>query len=144
MSTESATLAAIRNALGRRRDTRTFRNNIGTLQDKDGRYVTYGLCTGSGDLIGWRSIVIGPEHVGLLMARFLSIECKSATGRLTPEQRAWMDAVLRAGGLAGVARSVEDALGIVKDADAAAPPAAALPNAQPERASTGTSNGSGT
>jgi hypothetical protein len=34
---------------------------------------------------------------------------KTATGRLRPEQRQWLDAVQSAGGIAGVARSVEDA-----------------------------------
>jgi hypothetical protein len=43
------------------------------------------------------------------VAVFTSIEVKSATGRLRPEQRQWMEAVQAAGGIAGVARSVEDA-----------------------------------
>lgn len=111
--TESTTLAAIRYQLGRRRDTRAFRNNVGTLRDESGRYVTYGLAVGSGDLIGWRSIVIGPEHIGMLMAQFLSIEAKSARGRLTPEQVAWMEAVKRAGGIAGCCRSADEALALV-------------------------------
>jgi len=40
---------------------------------------------------------------------FTSIEVKTPTGRLRPEQRQWIDAVTAAGGIAGVARSVEDA-----------------------------------
>ena len=43
------------------------------------------------------------------MAVFTSIEVKTATGRLRPEQRQWLEAVQAAGGIAGVARSVEDA-----------------------------------
>jgi hypothetical protein len=89
--------------------TRVFRNNTGTLRDANGRPVTFGLCKGSADLIGWRTVTITPEMVGQQVAVFTSIEVKTATGRLRPEQQQWLDAVQAAGGIAGVARSVEDA-----------------------------------
>ncbi len=73
----------------------------------------FGLCKGSADLIGYRSIAITPDMVGTTVAVFLSIEVKTATGKLRPEQQQWLDAVQAAGGIAGVARSVEDALRIV-------------------------------
>ena len=88
---------------------RLFRNNTGTLKDQNGRPVTFGLAKGSSDLIGWRTVTITPEMVGSTVAVFTSIEVKSATGRLKPEQQQWLDAVQAAGGIAGVARSVEDA-----------------------------------
>ena len=69
----------------------------------------FGLCKGSADLIGWTTRTITPEMVGTQVAVFTSIEVKTATGRLRPEQRQWLDAVQAAGGVAGVARSVEDA-----------------------------------
>ena len=47
--------------------------------------------------------------VGQQVAVFTSIEVKSPTGRVRPEQQQWIDAVQAAGGIAGVARSVEDA-----------------------------------
>jgi dihydroxyacid dehydratase/phosphogluconate dehydratase len=47
--------------------------------------------------------------VGQQVAVFASIEVKTPTGRIRPEQRAWMETVQAAGGIAGVARSVEDA-----------------------------------
>jgi hypothetical protein len=93
-------------------DTRVFRNNTGTLRDQHGRPVSFGLCKGSADLIGWRTVTITPEMVGTQVAVFTSIEVKTATGRLRPEQQQWLDAVQAAGGIAGVARSVEDALRI--------------------------------
>ena len=96
-------------------DTRVFRNNTGTLRDANGRPVQFGLAKGSADLIGWRTITITPEMVGQQVAVFTSIEVKSATGRLRPEQQQWLDAVQAAGGIAGVARSVGDALRIVTD-----------------------------
>jgi len=94
-------------------DTRLFRNNTGTLRDQHGRPVQFGLCKGSADLIGWKRVTVTPEMVGQQVAVFLSIEVKTPTGRLRPEQKQWLDTVRAAGGIAGVARSVEDALRIV-------------------------------
>jgi hypothetical protein len=71
--------------------------------------VQFGLCKGSADLIGYRSITITPEMVGQQVAVFASIEVKTPTGRIRPEQQQWLDTVQAAGGIAGVARSVEDA-----------------------------------
>ena len=88
---------------------RLFRNNTGTLKDANGRPVQFGLCKGSADLIGWRTITITPDMVGTQLAVFTSIEVKSPTGRVRPEQKTWMDAVQAAGGVAGIARSVKDA-----------------------------------
>ena len=94
-----------------RGSARLHRNNVGRLPDpRTGRWVEFGVGgKGAGDLIGWRTITITPEMVGQRVAVFTSIEVKSATGRLRPEQRQWMEAVQAAGGIAGVARSVEDA-----------------------------------
>ena len=87
---------------------RLFRNNTGSLLDKNGRPVQFGLCKGSADLIGWTSRTITPEMVGQKIAVFTSIEVKSTSGRVKPEQQQWLDAVLKAGGIAAVARSVAD------------------------------------
>ena len=90
--------------------TRLFRNNTGTLRDQHGRPVQFGLARGSADLIGYRTITITPEMVGQQVAVFTSIEVKTpAGGRIRPEQQQWLEAVQAAGGIAGVARSVEDA-----------------------------------
>ena len=93
---------------------RLWRNNTGTLPDRQGRPVRFGLCKGSSDLIGLRTITIGPEHVCQTMAVFAAVEVKSATGRPTPDQRAFIDTVQSMGGLAGIARSVEDAAAILQ------------------------------
>lgn len=76
---------------------RLFRNTVGVLQDRNGKYVRYGLCPGSSDLIGWRAD-----------GRFLAIEVKANT-KATDEQVAFIDAVRAAGGLAGIAHSVDEA-----------------------------------
>ena len=93
---------------------RLFRNNVGKLPDpRTGRLVAFGLAPGSADLIGWRSVVVTPDMVGQRVAVFASVEVKSARGRLRPEQAAWLAAVQAAGGIAGVARSPEEAAEIL-------------------------------
>ena len=93
---------------------RLFRNNTGTLRDINGRPVTFGLCKGSADLIGWRTVTVTPEMVGQQIAVFTSIEVKSSSGRVKPEQQQWLNAVAGAGGIAGIARSVGEAMDILQ------------------------------
>lgn len=90
-----------------------MRNNVGTLRDIHGTYVRYGLCVGSSDLIGWLPVTITAEMVGRQLAVFCAIEAKTATGRVSPEQRAFLAAVERAGGIARVVRAVEDLNGLL-------------------------------
>jgi hypothetical protein len=100
----------IRLAIGTRPEARIFRNQVGSLPDpRTGRLVTFGLARGSADLIGWRSITVTPAMVGTRLAIFTSIEVKTPTGRVRPEQQAWLETVQQAGGIAIVARSVPDA-----------------------------------
>ena len=98
---------------------RLWRNNTGTLRDQHGRPVTFGLCPGSADLIGFHSVTITADMVGQQLAVFAAVEVKSPTGRPTPEQTAFLEHVTAAGGLAGIARSVEDAEMILRKTDAA-------------------------
>jgi hypothetical protein len=95
-------------ALGGHPGIRVFRNNVGLARFPDGSTVRYGLCPGSADLIGWREVTITPEMVGTKVAQFLSVECKAPKGRTTDKQDAWFFAVKRGGGVALVARSVDD------------------------------------
>ena len=114
-----------------RGDTRLFRQNVGqgwqgtrdliaenrikamgggdVVVLRNPRPLIAGLCKGSSDLIGWRTVEVTPDMVGQRLAVFAAIEVKSATGRPTPEQTAFLAAVRDAGGVACVARSVEDA-----------------------------------
>ena len=105
----------IRLALGTRQDVRLFRNQVGQLPDpRTGRPVQFGLAKGSADLVGWKKVTITPDMVGQEIAVFASIEVKTPGGRPTPNQKAWLTAVENAGGIAGVARSVEDATDIIE------------------------------
>jgi hypothetical protein len=130
---EQQTQQQIRLALGRG-PARLFRNNVGTgwagqatkiqrrgmvavepgdVIVRQGRPVQFGLAKGSSDLIGLRSVTIGPEHVGQTLAVFVAVEVKSAKGRTTAEQGAFIEQVTAMGGLAGVARTVGEAAAIL-------------------------------
>jgi hypothetical protein len=108
--------------------TRLWRNNVAqawtgnatriakpttvTLQPGDvvirqARPLHAGLCTGSSDLIGY-TVRDG-------VAVFTAVEVKTATGRATPEQKQFLEVVGGAGGIAGVARSVEEAERLIRD-----------------------------
>lgn len=93
---------------------RLWRNNVGALRDQRGRLVSYGLCTGSSDLIGLRQLTVGPEHLGQSLAVFCAIEVKTRRGRATAEQERFLAAVQQLGGLAGVARSLAEARAILR------------------------------
>ena len=102
---ETAILQSIRLALGKRSDVLMFRNNTGALKDINGRLVRFGLGPGSSDLIGF--VVRG----GLCL--FCAIEVKAPGGARSPAQARFIQIVRDAGGLAGFAESVEDAMRIV-------------------------------
>ena len=109
--TEQALQQRILLALGRGA-ARLWRNNTGMLRDQQGRPVRFGLCKGSADLIGYTTVTVTPEMVGQRLAVFTAVEVKTPTGRPTPEQAAFLDHIRQAGGRAGIARSVDDAVRI--------------------------------
>ena len=73
-----------------------------------GRVVSYGLANGAPDLVGWQTVTIGPKHLGARLAIFCGVEVKRPDGTLRPAQRAFLEALARAGAVAGVVRSVDD------------------------------------
>lgn len=78
------------------------------------RMLTAGLCPGSSDLICLQRLRITPEHVGQVIGRFVAIEVKAPGKGAEPAQRTFLDNVNQAGGVAGVARSVDEAWGLLK------------------------------
>ena len=118
--TETELQALILRAAGSKPHVRLFRNQVGegyvgkALRDPEGvflsdaRHVRMGLFPGSGDLIGWRTINITSEMIGRRIAQFISIEVKTPTGKIRPDQRNWADQINAAGGLAIIARSISD------------------------------------
>lgn len=88
---------------------RLFRNNIGTLRDARGGYVTYGVANpGGSDLIGWTPIIVTEAMVGRTVAVFTAIECKAGNRYATPEQLAFLRALDKDGGIGCVTRSDDD------------------------------------
>ena len=110
---EAVTLQEIRLALGLIPGLKLWRNNCGAFRDRSGQVVRFGVANpGGSDLIGFKSVLITPEHVGSTLAVFAAVEVKAPGGmhRVTPEQHAFIRAVEAAGGIAGVARSPAQAL----------------------------------
>jgi hypothetical protein len=103
-----------------------WRNNVGKMwagklvSFKNGRVildnarpVTAGLCNGSSDLIGLKSVTITPDMVGRKIAVFVALEAKTPTGRTQTDQYNFMRVVNESGGIAGIFRSPDDAVNIV-------------------------------
>lgn len=109
---------------------RIFRNHVGMAYQgtrvqhemlqpgdvllKNARPVTHGLGTGSSDLVGWTPVKITRAMVGQTVAVFTAIEVK-ADSDATEQQRNFIREVRRAGGVAGVARSVEQAVQTIEE-----------------------------
>jgi hypothetical protein len=92
-----------------------WRNNVGVLEDRNGRPVRFGLANDSaqvnrvlksGDLIGIRPVLIGPEHVGKTIGQFVSREIKEGSWRYggTEREVAQQNWALRVNSLGGDAR----------------------------------------
>ena len=103
--------------ISRRADVRMFRNNVGqgwqgqvvsrelgAVVIQNARPLNAGLCVGSSDLIGWKTITITPDMVGQQVAVFVAAEVKTASGKVTNEQQNFLNKVTEAGGLAVVVR----------------------------------------
>lgn len=91
-----------------------FRNNIGMYRSEQGHYIRYGVGgKGGSDLICITPVAVTADMVGQTVGVFTALEIKTKTGKPSAEQLAFQSAVRRMGGIAGIARSVEDALNIV-------------------------------
>jgi len=106
-----------------------WRNNNGAFQDESGRWIRYGICNDSkkladnvksSDFIGITPVVITPDMVGQTIGVFTAIETKPSGWKLLPSdkrgwaQKAFHDIVIRAGGFAGFASTIEQFKRIVK------------------------------
>lgn len=109
----------LRNNVGEAWLGRTFTVIDGCLASGQAIRVAYGLGPGSSDLIGLHAVVITSEMIGRRVALFSAIEVKRPIGRvnLTREQQNFIHVVENMGGLAGVARSIDDARRIVMRLD---------------------------
>ncbi len=97
---ETEIMRMIRAAVNATGKATLWRNNCGVDLDKK---IRYGLGVGSADLVGFR-------HTD---SKFVAIEVKTPIGRLSKEQKLWLDFCKTRGAIVGMARSVEEALAIV-------------------------------
>lgn len=81
-----------------------FRGNVGLFYTRDGRPVKSGLPVGFSDLFGYTR-----------QAQPFFLEIKTDTGRVSKEQEAFLSAMRQRGAIAGVARSVEQAVSMLKN-----------------------------
>lgn len=101
MTTESLIQNQIRVGLSKAGHA-VFRVNVGKVKMQNGRWFETGVPKGFSDLFGFR-----PD------GRIFFIEVKNETGKLKPEQKIFIEQMKKRGALAGVARSIEDAMEIV-------------------------------
>ena len=93
--------------------TMTITVNEGDVVVHNARPLHAGLCNGSSDLIGIRSITVTPEMVGKRHGLFCGFEAKTPTGRTHTDQYNFMRVVNESGGIAGIFRSPDDAVNLV-------------------------------
>lgn len=114
IATEAGVLVSAR-LLASRAGWRVWRNNLGGHHDESGRFIRYGIANDSaavnrmvksGDLIGGRPVLIGPEHIGTTIMQFVSLEGKRPGWRFNPNnpreaaQMRWAELVNGMGGYA--------------------------------------------
>ncbi len=81
-----------------------FRGNVSTICTKDGRYFSTGLPKGFSDLFGFRKSD----------GKAVFIEVKTKKGRLSAEQKKFLNTMRKFGVIAGICRSAEEALNLIK------------------------------
>ena len=81
-----------------------FRANVGTFKTKDGRYMATGKPKGFSDIHGHRKSD----------GKAFYIEVKTDEGKPTVQQRKFLKRMKETNSLAGIARSVQDAIEIVE------------------------------
>jgi len=97
-----------------------FRNNTGTAYQgrrgivngmimlSDPRPISFGLCVGSSDLIGWTEIIVTKDMIGQKIAIFTALEVKNLSGKATKEQINFIKQVRKSGGIGEILRWVDE------------------------------------
>ena len=107
----------------------SFRTNVGQawtgeniIHNSDGsitiinpRPIQTGLPEGFSDLLIIKPTIISPADAGCQIARACFVEVKTQKGRVRPSQLNFINQMQNLGAKAGIARSVEDALNILRN-----------------------------
>ena len=117
MNVEGKIQSDVMRALGALPDLRIFRNTVGTAATFNSttgktQYVTYGLGTGSPDLVGMLTVSV----FGHPFARWFCLEIKRPGASPRPEQVQWAKAARLFGCFATHVTSVDEALAAVERA----------------------------
>ena len=82
-----------------------FRMNVGRAYTADGRWFSSGVPVGFSDLFGFRKSD----------GRAVFIEVKTKSGRVSKEQKHFLEQMRKTNAIAGVCRSVEEAIRLIEE-----------------------------
>jgi|HubBroStandDraft_4_1064222.scaffolds.fasta_scaffold00070_33 hypothetical protein len=119
MKTKSPEAALLRQVLEYLKAVGVFawRNNVAGIKrrDKSGReFYAKAAMKGASDVFGVLPAHM-ERHVFYPFGRFMALELKSPTGKVTPDQQLFLDSVGHAGGLALVVRSLDGLRAVFKE-----------------------------
>jgi len=81
-----------------------WRNNVGSYTTVEGHFIRYGVGgVGGSDLVG----------IHKPTGKFIAVEVKTSKGKPSAAQLNFIEQVRAAGGIAGIARSVQEALDLL-------------------------------
>ncbi len=89
-----------RNETGQFWTGKTIHKDGGTVTLANAHMIPVGLCVGSSDIVGLQAGT----------GKFFAIEVKTPKGRASKEQKQFIEHINKRGGIAGIARSPQDAL----------------------------------
>lgn len=112
LHSEAYVQSTVRIEAAQKGNIKLWRNNSGVAFNPNGQPVRYGLANDSpvlnakiksADLIGWRKLLIEPQHLGTHVAQFVSRECKEPNWRYTGDDREqaqlrWIEVITADGG----------------------------------------------
>jgi VRR-NUC domain len=82
---------------------KSWRNNTGATSTASGGFIKFGA-VGSPDILG----VLSPG------GRLVALEVKTARGRTSPAQEAWLSEARTLGAVVGVVRSIDEAFDLIE------------------------------
>ena len=87
----------------------------GTVVINNARRIDFGIPSeGGSDIIGWTPVLITQEMIGKTLAVFTAIEVKTPNVYASPTQKNFLQAVMKDGGKAGIARSADEGIKVTE------------------------------